>query len=170
MVLVSFAIGAYNKLIKLKEMTQNAKAQIATQIQSRWDALSNLISAISKYSEHEKDTLKEIVESRSRVSRESTAGELEQAEDNFQQSFSKLIAISESYPELKASSVYENTMRSVNGYEKNVRLSRMTYNDTVTKYNRLIKTIPTNIVANIAGLESEVYFEAESNKTEMPEW
>lgn len=61
-------------------------------------------------------------------------------------------------------------MDSIDKYEKNVRLSRMSYNDTVTKYNRLVITIPTNIIASMTGHTKEEYFKAKENKVEMPSW
>lgn len=160
----------YNKFIKSQELVKNARAQIAAQIESRWDALSNLISATSKYSAYEAEVITNTVKNRQQLNSASSTGSLEESESTYQSSLSRLIAVSENYPDLKASEVYKSTMASVNKYESNVRLSRMTFNDTVTKYNRLIKVFPANIVANIAGFSQEGYLETSEGKKEMPGW
>ncbi|OYW70641.1 MAG: LemA family protein, partial [Aerococcus viridans] len=74
------------------------------------------------------------------------------------------------YPNLKASEVYQSTMNSVNTYENNVRQSRMVFNDTVTKYNRLIKTFPNSVIAGFTGFQPADYFENSAEKAEMPQW
>lgn len=168
--LISFIVKSYNKLVNAKELVSNSRGQIASQIESRWDALSNLISATQKYESHESETLNKIVNARSSITSNAEVSELESSEQEFQGSLSRLIAIAEAYPDLKASDVYKKTMDSVDKYEKNVRLSRMSYNDTVTKYNRLVITIPTNIVAGFTGHSKEKYFETDKEKESMPEW
>lgn len=168
--LVMFFVGAFNSLVSAKEMVGNARGQIATQIESRWDALTSLISATKQYTSHERETLDAIVSQRSQVGKSSSVGDLKEAEDEFQGSLSRLLAITEAYPDLKANTVYEKSMDSVDKYEKNVRLSRMTYNDTVTKYNKLIVMIPTNIIAGMTGHTKEDYFESTKDKRDMPGW
>lgn len=168
--LVGFFIKTYNKLVNAKELILNSRGQIATQIESRWDALSNLISATQKYESHESETLNKIVNARSSMTSNPNISELEKSEQEFQGSLSRLIAVAEAYPELKASDVYKKTMDSVDKYEKNVRLSRMSYNDTVTKYNRLVITVPTNIIAGFTNHHKEDYFESDKGKKEMPQW
>lgn len=78
--------------------------------------------------------------------------------------------MSERYPELKSSENYKTTMDSIVKYEDNVRYARMTYNDTVSKYNTAIEMIPTNLVAKMMNLEEKEYFEAQQNKFEIPEY
>lgn len=165
-----YGLSVYNQLVAMREMVGNAKAQIATQIESRWDALSNLMGAVGKYSEHEKETFEKIVQGRQQVSPNSSVEDLEQADAEFTGSLGRLIAVAESYPDLKASTLYQETMQSVNQYEDNVRMSRMTFNDMVTKYNRTIQMVPKNIVANIGGFSKEDYFEGTKEKAEMPMW
>lgn len=167
---VFYVISIYNNLINIKELVGNAKAQIATQIESRWDALTSLISATKQYSTHESETLINITKNRQPVNSASSTQELNQAELSYQGSLSRLMAVAESYPDLKASNLYRETMTSINKYEDNVRLSRMTFNDTVTKLNRLIKIFPSNIIAKMFGFNQEVYLELSENKKEMPTW
>lgn len=165
-----YAMRVYNEFISMREMVENAKAQIAAQIESRWDALSNLMGAVGQYSEHESETFEKIVKGRQQVTQNSSVNELEEADAEFSGSLSRLIAVAESYPDLKASTLYQETMRSVDEYEKNVRLSRMTFNDTVTRYNREIQTVPKNFIAGFSGFHREDYFEGSKEKSDMPMW
>ncbi|MDD7542648.1 MAG: LemA family protein, partial [Peptoniphilaceae bacterium] len=82
----------------------------------------------------------------------------------------QIYAVAENYPDLKASSVYQTTMDSINRYEDNVRHSRMLYNDTVTKLNRTLQQFPTNIVAGMFGFRTMEYFQNSTEKAEMPQW
>ena len=165
-----YGVQAYNEFIRTKEMISNAKAQISTQIESRWDILKSMIQATEHYSIHEAKTLENIVVGRRRVNGFSSTEEIEQAEGIYQGSLMKLIALAENYPDLKASNLYKEMMENANKYENNVRLSRMTFNDTITRYNRMIKTIPSNIVAMMAGFKEEEYLKIPENKLELPNW
>ena len=80
----------------------------------------------------------------------------------------KIMAVAESYPELKANENYIKTMDSVNAYEEMVRKSRLVYNDSVTKLNRTIRMFPTSIAASILGIRSRDYLEADDKKSDMP--
>src|SRR5699024_764206 len=82
----------------------------------------------------------------------------------------KLIAISENYPDLKASDVYKSTMKSINKFESNVRGSRMIYNDVLTKFNRLVKIFPSNIIASMFHFTEKEYFQVTETKQNLLEW
>lgn len=171
LLLVVWFISTYNNLVKTEEFVNNAKGQIAVQIESRWDALTNMIQAAKKYSEYEANTLKEVIDSRSKVTSDTSVDIMEAQEGMQERLLSRLIAISEAYPELKADGLYNKAMDNVKGFENNVRLARMTYNDTVTKYNRLCKTIPSSFVASATGRTPMDYFEvSNASKNEMPGW
>lgn len=168
--LLIWGIKSYNKFVGAKEMVENAMAQIATQVESRWDALTNLISATKEYQGHEQDTLTNIVEARAGVNRESSVKQVERDDALFNQAMRAIDVVVEQYPDLKASQVYQQTMTSVDKYENQVRQSRMVFNDTVTKYNRLIKVFPNSVIAGMTGFSPEDYFEATETKKEMPQW
>lgn len=165
-----WAISIYNQFVTLAERVANGKAQIAAQIESRWDAVQNLISATKEYSKHESELLENITEKRSSLGQDSSVDEIEENDSQLNNVVGRLIAISESYPELKASEVYQSTMESVNKFEDNVRHSRMIYNDTVTKYNRQLKQFPTNIAASIFRFTEKEYFKQTEAKEAMPSW
>lgn len=170
LLIVVWVISIYNSLVSLRERVSNATAQIATQIESRWDAVKSLIDATKEYSEYEGETLEKITESRSSIGRNSSVSEMEKDQEQFNNVLGRLIAVSESYPDLKASNVYQSTMDSINQYENNVRNSRMIYNDVVTRLNRKIQVFPSNIVASMFNFKLGEYFEATETKREMPSW
>lgn len=163
-------MSQYNKLVGLREMVKNSMGQIAAQVESRWDALSSLISATKKYSEHESEVLENITKSRAGINNNSNASDVERDSQIFEEAVRKINIVAESYPDLKASNVYENTMNQIDKYENNVRHSRMIFNDTVTKYNRSILSFPTSIIANLFGFREEEYFKASEDKKDMPTW
>jgi LemA protein len=160
----------YNSLVKLREMVKNSMANIAAQVESRWDAVSSLIEATKKYSEHEASLLRDITEKRTNIDRDASARDVERDDDAFSKALTRINAVAEAYPDLKASEVYKSTMNSINSYEENVRMSRMIYNDTVTKLNTKIQSFPSNIVASMFGFKQEEYFKNSSGKTDMPSW
>lgn len=171
LVVIGFwVMSTYNSLITLRERVDNAKAQIATQIESRWDALKSLIEATKQYSKHEAEVLESVTEKRASIGQNSSISQIENAEQQFNNVLGRLIAVSESYPDLKASSVYQTTMDSVNKYEDNVRSSRMIYNDIVTRFNRAIKMFPGSIIAGIFKFEARDYFQGTDTKQDMPSW
>ncbi|MDO4670767.1 MAG: LemA family protein [Aerococcus sp.] len=170
-IIVIWGISVYNQFITSNERVANAMGQIAAQVESRWDALSNLIQATKNYQSHEFETLTQIVRERSGgVSREASVQEIEQDENAFTQALRSLNVVVEQYPDLKASTVYQQTMTSVNQYENNVREARMIYNDTVTRYNRLIKIFPNSIISRLMGFGEKAYFENTAEKSSMPMW
>lgn len=168
--IVGWVVKVYNDFITLRERVTNGRAQIATQIESRWDAISNLISATKQYSKHESEVLENITEKRSNLGRDSSISDIEENDAQLNNVVGRLIAISESYPDLKASEVYKTSMENVDKYENNVRSARMVYNDVVTRFNRLLKQFPTNIIGGIFNFEEEAYFEQSEGKAEMPSW
>lgn len=165
-----WVVSTYNRLVTIRERVDNAKAQIAAQIESRWDALKSLIDATKQYSQHEAEVLEGVTEKRASIGRNSSVEEMENAETEFNNVLGRLIAVSESYPDLKASQVYQTTMASINKFEDNVRNARMIYNDVVTKLNRAIKVFPSSIVAGIFNFERGEYFQGTETKQDMPNW
>src|SRR5690625_590712 len=169
-IFIIWTISIYNSFITLRERVANAKAQIAAQIESRWDAVSNLISATKQYAKHESEVLENITEKRASLGRDSSMEDIEENDAQLNNVVGRLIAISENYPDLKASEVYQTAMASVNKFEDHVRHSRMIYNDVVTRFNRQLKQFPTNIIGTMFNFEEKSYFEQTETKTEMPSW
>lgn len=167
-VLVLWFISAQRKLVVMDENINNAMSQIGVQLSSRWDALSALLDLTKGYAEHEYRTLSDTIKMRSTINSSSTAADVNKQENMFTEAMGRIMAVAESYPELKANENYIKTMDSVNEYEKTVRRSRLIYNDSVTKLNRAIRMFPTSIAAGILNIKSRDYLEADDRKADMP--
>lgn len=165
---VAWAIRVQNSLVRSDELCGNALSQIGVQQASRWDALTALADLTKGYSDQEYRTLTEVIRARQGIGPQSTAGQVEQQEDLIGQTLSRIMAVAEAYPDLKSNELYLNTMNSVKGYEENVRMGRMVYNDTVTKFNRQVRSFPDSIFAGIFGFHVRDYLQTDMNKAEMP--
>ena len=169
-VLVLWGISVQNSLVKSDELCKNALRQINVQQMSRYDALKALIKLTREYASYEADTLQKVIEERKVTSSPNpTAAEINANQASLDSIAARLIAVSERYPDLKANENYQKTMDSIQTYEENVRLSRMTYNDTVTKFNRVVRQFPTSIVAGMLGFPVKDYLQTEEAKKDMPD-
>ena len=169
-VLILWVISVQNKLVKADELCNNALKQINVQQVSRYDALQALVKLTREYATYESETLQKIIAERKITASPSpTAAEINANEEALREISAKLIAVAEQYPDLKANENYKQTMQSIEKYEENVRLSRMTFNDTVTKFNNQVRMFPGSIVAGILGFAQRDYLAEDKTKTEYPE-
>ena len=167
--LVIWVIGVQNKLVKSDEICNNALKQINVQQISRYDALQALVKLTREYASYEADTLDKIVKERKIVSSPNpSAADINANEEALQAISAKLIAVAEAYPDLKASANYQQTMKDIKDYEENVRLSRMTFNDTVTRYNQQVRMFPTSLIAGILGFAKKDYLADDVSKKDYP--
>lgn len=166
--LALWVIGVQRKLVEKDEFCKNALSQIGVQQASRWDALTALVELVKSYNEHEYNTLRDVVSMRKTITGESSAADAQAQEEALGKLVRNINAVAEQYPDLKASENYAKTMDSVNLYENQVRMSRMTFNDTVTKYNKVIRQFPASIVAGMLGFSIREYLNEAVGKTEMP--
>ena len=165
---VLWVIGVQRKLVEKDELCKNALSQIGVQQASRWDALTALVELVKSYNEHEYNTLRDVIAQRKNITGESTVAEAQAQEQVLTGLVRNINLVAEQYPELKANENYAKAMDSVNLYENQVRLSRMTFNDTVTKYNKEIRQFPTSIVAGVLGFSTRDYLDEAVGKSEMP--
>lgn len=166
--LVLWVIGVQRKLVEKDELCKNALSQIGVQQASRWDALTALVELVKSYNEHEYNTLRDVIAMRKTITGESTVAEAQAQEQALTGLARNINVVAERYPELKANENYAKAMDAVNLYENQVRLSRMTFNDTVTKYNKEIRQFPTSIVAGILGFSTRDYLDEAVGKSDMP--
>lgn len=167
-ILVLWFISTQRALAMLDENINNAMSQIGVQLSSRWDALSALLDLTKGYAEHEYKTLSETIKARRPVTADSSAKDAAEQENLLIGAMSRIMAVAEQYPTLKADASYQKTMDSVNQYEGMVRQSRLIYNDSVTKLNRRIRMFPTSLVAGMLGFAKRDYLEASETKADMP--
>ena len=167
--LVLWGISVQNKLVQADELCNNALKQINVQQISRYDALQALIKLTREYASYESETLEKVIAQRKiTASANPTVSEINANEQLLQEASAKLIAVAERYPDLKANQSYQQTMADIKSYEENVRLSRMTFNDTVTKFNNQVRMFPGSVVAGILGFGKRDYLADEPAKKDYP--
>lgn len=148
-VIVLWAIGVQNSLVNKRMKAENAFADIDVQLVKRYDLIPNLVNTVKGYAKHEKSTLEDVVKARNAaVSATGTEAKID-ADNEVTQAISKLFALTESYPDLKANDNFLNLQDDLSKVETELAGSRKYYNAAATKYNYAIKVIPNCIVAKI---------------------
>lgn len=167
--IVWWFIKTQRELVDLDEKCKNALSQIEVQLNSRWDALLAMAKAASAYAQHESETLIKAIEGRRGIEVH-TAADVNEQQDAIAAVMSRLMAVNEAYPELQASGLYAKTMESIGEYEENVRMARMIYNDTATRFNRYVRQWPSSMVAGQQHFVVRDYLSVDTKgKRDMPE-
>ena len=167
-ILVFWIISAQRSFVALDENINNAMSQIGVQLSSRWDALTSLLDLTKGYADHEYKTITETIKERRSITKDSSPDDVRKQENIISEAMGKIMAVAESYPDLKADGTYIKTMDAVNQYENMVRTSRLIYNDCVTKLNRSIRMFPASIIAGMLGFSTRTYLEAVDEKANIP--
>ena len=167
--LVLWGISVQNKLVQADELCNNALKQINVQQVSRYDALQAIVKLTREYASYEADTLEKVIAQRKiSASTNPTVEEINANEKALQEVSARLIAIAERYPDLKANQNYQQAMADIKQYEENVRLARMTFNDTVTRFNNQVRMFPGSVVASILGFPKRDYLAEDTSKKDYP--
>ncbi len=167
LILIGF-ISTYNGLISCKNNVKNAWAQIDTQLKRRYDLIPNLIECAKGYMEYEKNTLLNIVNARSLAMKQTdNIKEKAEAENQLTSTIKSLFALSENYPELKASENFLQLQEELTSTENKISYARIAYNDAVMFYQNKKEQFPTNIIATIFNFKDMEFFEANENEKEV---
>lgn len=153
-------IGLYNKLAKQRVVVEEASADIETFLKQRCDMIPNLVEIVKGYAKHEKETFREITEMRSKAMSAGSLPEKMEIEDQLTKAVSRIIAVAESYPELKANTNFLDLQSSLKDLEDNIQKSRRFYNGAARDFNTLIAVFPNNLLAGIFGFSKLPFFEA----------
>jgi len=154
-------ILVYNGLIGRRNQVKNAWAQIDVQLKRRFDLIPNLVETVKGYMKHERETLEAVTEARNLAQQLASAGVGERArvEGELGSALTRLLAVAEKYPDLKANQNFMALQEELTSTENKISFARQYYNDSVMKYNNQIQMFPSNIVANIAGFKPGEFFE-----------
>lgn len=166
--LVLWFIFGYNRLVRLRNRTQNGWAQVDVQLKRRYDLVPNLVETVKGYATHEQATFDAVVKARSAAQSATSIPEQGQAENMLTGALRQLFALAENYPELRASDNFTHLQAQLADIEGDIGVARQMYNDTMLTYNNAVETIPTNIVANIAGFDRGAFFEVEEEGRSVP--
>ena len=162
-VAIFWFVNTQRELVKLDELCKNALSQIEVQLNSRWDALLNLIGAAREVVGKESETIIKTIEAR-RPSAVKTAGDVNASQSGFAEVMSRLMVLTENYPEMKSLPAYQSVINDINGYEDKVRMSRMVYNDSATKLNRYVRQWPSSFIASMLHFDVVEYIKIDNEK------
>ncbi len=164
--LLLFFVGSYNGLVSLRNKVKDQWAQIDVQLKRRFDLIPNLVETVKGYAKHEKQTLENVIKARnSFVSAKSPEEEMK-ANGELSNAISKLFALAESYPDLKANTSFNKLQDELSETENKISYARQFYNDNVLAYKNKIEMFPSNIIANMFGFKPEPFFEASETEKE----
>lgn len=176
-VLYSFFAGTYNSMVEKQQVAEKAWANIETQYQRRSDLIPNFVSTVKGYAAHEQTTLEGVVEARSKATQtqinfddinDQTLAKYQQSQGEISQALGRLMAISESYPDLKANQNFIALQDELSGTENRIAVARKDFNEAVTDYNMYVKRFPTNMLAAMFGFSSKALFAAEAGSEKAP--
>lgn len=159
----------YNQFVNLEEEVNQKESQIETQLQRRGDLIPNLVSTVQGYASHEEEIFTDIADARSRLSGAENVEEMAEANNEVTSALSRLLAISENYPDLQASEQFTGLRDELAGAENRIAVARQDYNTAVQEYNRNTRTFPGNMVAGLFGFSEKPYFEADETSRDVPE-
>ena len=161
-------ISMRNSLVNLDEAVNNSWAQVETVLQRRYDLIPNLVNTVKGYAQHEKGVLEEVTRLRSQWGAAKTTTEKVDAANQLEGVLSKLLMVSENYPDLKANQNFIALQDELSGTENRIAVERRRFNDAVKEYNAAIRRFPTSIVAGRMALEKRNYFEAATGAASAP--
>lgn len=162
--IIVFIISQYNKLVKSKVKVDNAWSQIDVQLQRRFDLIPNFVETVKGYMTHEKETFEKIAALRTSWANTTSVSEKAEIDNQLSNALKTIMAVSESYPELKANQNFSELSEELRNTENKISFSRQFYNDTVTKYNTMTQLFPTNIIAGMFNFQPRELFKAESDE------
>jgi len=171
--------GIYNSLVTQEEGVNQAWAQVSNQYQRRADLIPNLVETVRGYASHERETFTAVTEARARASQMVVTPEVlndPQAFDRFQQAqgaigsaLSRLLAVAENYPQLKANENFRDLQVQLEGTENRIAVERQRFNIAVQNYNIRLRRFPVNLIAGMFGFSRKAYFEAQPGAEQVPQ-
>ena len=163
-VIIVAIIGMYNNLVQLKIKVDNAWSQIDVQLQRRFDLIPNFVETVKGYMTHEKETFEKIADLRTSWANTNSISEKAKLDGELSTALKTIMAVSESYPDLKANQNFADLSEELRNTENKISFARQFYNDTVTMYNTKLEVFPSNIIAGIFHFKARDLFNAESDE------
>ena len=181
-VIAAFAVGGlYNRLVRLQQAVDQSWAQVQNVYQRRADLIPNLVNTVSGAANFEKSTLTEVTNARASVGRvqmqldpnkaPATAAQLEQfqaAQGQLSNALSRLLLVSERYPELKANQNFLSLQAQLEGTENRIAVERGNFNTVVQSYNVAVRSFPANLIAGMLGFLPRPFFAAQAGAEKPP--
>ena len=164
LIVIAFIFGMYNGLVKKRNRVREGWADIDVQLKRRYDLIPNLVETVQGYAAHEREVLENVTNARSMAMNAGEGGDRvarEQNENMLSDALKSLFAVSENYPDLKASQNFLSLQQELADTENKIQAARRFYNQTVMEYNNGIQTVPSNIIASMFNFKEEQFFKVE---------
>ncbi len=177
-VVVIFFYATYNGFVNKEEGLKSAWSNVETQYQRRADLIPNLVSTVKGYAAHEAQTLNEVTEARARATSINLSADdltperlqqFQQAQAQVRSALGRLIAVSESYPDLKANRNFLELQAQLEGTENRIAVARKDFNAVAQRYNVSVRRFPANLVARMFGFGPKPYFESAEGTEAAPQ-
>lgn len=162
--LIAFLVVTYNALVRRRNQVDNAWGQVDVQLKRRYDLIPNLVETVKGYASHERETLQNVTDARARALNAQGPADAAAAENQLAGALKSLFAVSEAYPDLKASQNFRELQAELANTEDRAAYARQYYNDQVLAYNNRVHTIPTVFVAGPLGFRAREFFRAEGGE------
>ncbi len=170
--------GGYNNMVKLDETVKSQWGNVQSEYQRRTDLIPNLVSTVKGAANFEQQTLTNVIEARSKATQvkidannlsPEKIAEFQAAQGQVSSSLSRLLAVVESYPDLKATQNFRDLQAQLEGTENRIKVARNDFNGTVQEYNSVIRRFPNNIFAGMFGFSTKGYFQADPGSEKAPD-
>ena len=173
--LVMMIAGSYNGMVSSRESVNAAWSKVESQYQRRSDLIPNLVNTVKGAANFEQETLTKVIEARSKVTQikvdannPEDIARFQQAQGQVSSSLSRLLAVAENYPQLKATENFKDLQSQLEGTENRITVARNDFNDAARSYNTKIKSFPANLLAGMFGFKERPYFEADADAKKAP--
>ena len=160
--IIVIGVGMYNRLVRLNISVDEAFAQIEVQLRRRSDLIPNLVETVKGYAAHEKSALESVVAARAKATSATGVRDVAAADGAMTQALRGLLAVSEAYPDLKASANFLSLQEELSTTENKVSFARQFYNDNVRSLHQSVKTFPSSLFAGIAKVSAREFYEIEN--------
>lgn len=165
-VLLLLVFTTYNSLVKLNNRVEEAFSTMDVYLKKRWDLIPNIVETVKGYAKHEKTTLEEVINLRNSSYDKMNTNDKVDVNNKLSQGISKIMAIAEAYPDLKANENFKDLSNQLTKVEEDIANARKYYNGTVRQFNDKVQMFPSNIIAAILGYKVKNMFEASENERE----
>jgi LemA protein len=156
-----YAVLAFNGLVRLRNRVDNGWSQIDVQLRRRYDLIPNLVETVEGYATHEREVFERVTDARSQAMGAGTVAEQADAENMITAGLGRLLAVAESYPDLKANQNFLALQEELTGTESKIAYARQFFNDQVMRLNTKIQSFPSSVIANLFHVEPRPFFDIE---------
>lgn len=165
---VGSVFGFYNGMVSSRENVDSKWSQVDNQLQRRSDLIPNLVNTVKGYASHEKEVFQSVSDARAKMAGAKSVGDKLSANTELSGALSRLLAVAENYPQLKADQNFRQLQDELSGTENRIAVARKDYNDAVQNYNTKIKSLPYSFFAGALGFTERDYFKVEEAAKAVP--